>query len=100
MGSQTNLRDAHGFQEFGLKDLARVGGDAVGGDHGVTCSVVIGKAHIKSFRTLPSEDKAPLVVDSDAVKPDQISLQGFKVIVRRGFEVPKVHGGIQHVKFP
>jgi hypothetical protein len=62
--------------------------------------MVVSKAHIEGFGTLPSKDKSPLVVDSDAMKPGQIPLQGFKVIARRGFKVPQIHGSVQHVKFP
>jgi len=40
-----------------------------------------------------------LVIDPDAVEPDQIPLQGFKVIARGGLEIPQFHGGVKHVQF-
>jgi len=83
MGSQGNLGHAHRLQELGQKDLARVGWDAMGRDHGFTCLVVVGKTNIECFGALPAEDNAPLVVDPDAVEPDQIPLQSFEMIVRR-----------------
>jgi hypothetical protein len=52
-----------------------------------------------SVRTLPPKDDPPLVVDPDAVKPLQITLERLEAVARWGFEIGQIRGTIQVVEF-
>jgi hypothetical protein len=47
----------------------------------------------------PLETDAPLIVDSDAVLPRSVSLEGFKAIARRSHQVTKRHCRLDTIKF-
>jgi hypothetical protein len=52
--------------------------------------MIIDNLNLVRVQPIPTEAKAPLVVDSDAVLPSPIPFQGFQPVARRGPQIVHV----------
>lgn len=62
--------------------------------------MVVHNLDIVGVSVFPSKANAPLLIDPNAVKPFEVSRQGFKAVGRRDQQVLQTCGRIDHEEFP
>jgi len=89
---------------FFPEDLARGCWQSFHLNHDVSlflCSaMVVLDPHLLRSEPSPNERNSPLIIDSDAMKPCPIALQGFQAVSRRRPQVPQLSGVMKHVELP
>jgi hypothetical protein len=60
--------------------------------------MVVDDSHIEGVAIDPAEDDAPLLIDSDAVKPVEVAAQRFEMVARGPAEIIQVDGAVDELQ--
>lgn len=82
---ESRLADAQGLEEFFIEDFARMDGRHTV-IHGKLL-VVVNDFHGIGVAVTPDKANSPLVIDTDAVLPYAVALEGFKPVPRRDSQI-------------